>query len=108
MAGNQHAIICYHGWHWDARVTECSNPSANAAFGHAVARLWEEAVLHEAGTAKRHLPDLGGDTDNDRPAKDAAERPHISLDRPSGNTDRVRIQQRFIHDIPIGKKASLL
>jgi len=41
-------------------------------FDDALTSFWKKAVLDEPATAKRHLPGLGCDTDNDRSAKNAA------------------------------------
>jgi hypothetical protein len=58
-----------------------------AAFDDTLISLWKEAVLNKTAAAKRHLPGLGGDANNDRPAKNAAVRSHVTLDRPARNAD---------------------
>ena len=78
------------------------------AFGHMLALLWKETIGNEAAAAERHLPRFRSDTHNDRPTKDTAHRPRISLNRPSRNTDRARVEQRIIHELPIGRKERTL
>jgi len=63
------------------------SPGVAAAVDDLLASLWKETVLHEAATAKCQLFGLGRDADNDRPAKNATVRPHVTLDRPARNAD---------------------
>ena len=90
------------------QATGAAGSSASPTVGDPRVFSRQDAIVHDAATAKRHLSGIGRDANDDRPAKATADRPLVAFDGPTGDDDRIWVERRSIHPFFIGTTTLML